>query len=517
MSLYKLVKWWGGRGSNPRPEDYEVSDRAQICPAPTTGQAKTAATTTTHDAQKRTTRETVRTIIRTTQYRAPMARIKQMHLKGDKSSWKVEWLLAGRGSSSQSYTFPHRHQALRANDLIRDRKACGLTVTAEAIATIVLALPAREPVRQCPTVREWASIWLTSKINISDHTRGVYRGQLDRHLLPILGHLHLDEVTGTHIASVIERLQDRGLTAVTIDRYHAVMSGMFGFAVAERHIPDSPVRRITWTRDTPAHDDAGDDGDTRVYLAPPQVQRLIDCADDDAKPIIWSLYNTGARWSELTAVAVRSVDLLGQPPKSRPTIRIHRAWKLGGRNPDGTRQPRYLGATKGRGRRTVSMPVGVTVDWWAPLVAGRDGDELLIHAPGDVSREMPYDWFVDNRWDVAVSRANKCPRHPPVRDDGTQDRRKRAVSTCGCPGVLGCWPTLHSLRHSHVSALIAAGVPLLAISRRIGHKSISVTETVYAHILPDLEDDVADLLGGHEFRSGRLGVGGLDQGEVLSR
>ena len=42
--------------------------------------------------------------------------------------------------------------------------------------------------------------------------------------------------------------------------------------------------------------------------------------------------------------------------------------------------------------------------------------------------------------------------------------------------------SFHGLRHSHVSALIAKGVDVLTVSRRIGHALPVVTMRVYAHL-----------------------------------
>jgi integrase len=52
----------------------------------------------------------------------------------------------------------------------------------------------------------------------------------------------------------------------------------------------------------------------------------------------------------------------------------------------------------------------------------------------------------------------------------------RAVGGLGLPSVM-----FHSLRHSHASALIAAGVDIVAVSRRLGHGSPAITLGVYAH------------------------------------
>lgn len=40
---------------------------------------------------------------------------------------------------------------------------------------------------------------------------------------------------------------------------------------------------------------------------------------------------------------------------------------------------------------------------------------------------------------------------------------------------------LHSLRHTHATALVSAGEPLPAIARRLGHSTVSTTMSIYAH------------------------------------
>ena len=47
-----------------------------------------------------------------------------------------------------------------------------------------------------------------------------------------------------------------------------------------------------------------------------------------------------------------------------------------------------------------------------------------------------------------------------------------------------CMPeiTFHGLRHSHASQLIAAGVDIVTISKRLGHAKPSVTLAIYSHM-----------------------------------
>jgi integrase len=55
---------------------------------------------------------------------------------------------------------------------------------------------------------------------------------------------------------------------------------------------------------------------------------------------------------------------------------------------------------------------------------------------------------------------------------------KRAVKAAG---IAAPEPSLHDLRHSHASMLIALDVPLVDVQRRLGHRKPDTTLRVYAH------------------------------------
>ena len=63
--------------------------------------------------------------------------------------------------------------------------------------------------------------------------------------------------------------------------------------------------------------------------------------------------------------------------------------------------------------------------------------------------------------------------------------------------VLGRKLTAHSLRHTHASLLLASGVTIDAISRRLGHENSRVTRRIYLHITQKLKerdnDQIRDL------------------------
>ena len=64
-----------------------------------------------------------------------------------------------------------------------------------------------------------------------------------------------------------------------------------------------------------------------------------------------------------------------------------------------------------------------------------------------------------------------------------------AMAAIGMKGV-----TLHSLRHTHASMLIASGVDILTISRRLGHSSPTITLGVYGHLVHGTDDKAAQIM-----------------------
>ena len=64
--------------------------------------------------------------------------------------------------------------------------------------------------------------------------------------------------------------------------------------------------------------------------------------------------------------------------------------------------------------------------------------------------------------------------------------RKRA-------GVKGVDP-VHGFRHAHASILLASGTNPVVVSKRLGHSSPAVTLSVYAHALPQSDQEAAELV-----------------------
>lgn len=70
----------------------------------------------------------------------------------------------------------------------------------------------------------------------------------------------------------------------------------------------------------------------------------------------------------------------------------------------------------------------------------------------------------------------------------TKEWTKAAVAL-GLPAV-----TFHALRHTHASALIAGGLDVVTVSKRLGHANPSITLKVYSHLFHSSDDRAAQLV-----------------------
>jgi integrase len=67
---------------------------------------------------------------------------------------------------------------------------------------------------------------------------------------------------------------------------------------------------------------------------------------------------------------------------------------------------------------------------------------------------------------------------------------KRLLRKAGLPSTT----RIHDIRHSAATLLLGKGVPVKVVSEMLGHADCSITLSVYAHGLPDMQGGVADAM-----------------------
>ena len=107
-----------------------------------------------------------------------------------------------------------------------------------------------------------------------------------------------------------------------------------------------------------------------------------------------------------------------------------------------------------------------------------DIDEHTVGAPLAVRlrQDTEHDAFGDGWTDTGLvfTREDGTSLHPEI----VTKRFHRLAVEAGLRPV-----RLHDLRHGQASLMLAAGVPIAVVSKRLGHSSIAITSDTYSHML----------------------------------
>ena len=79
----------------------------------------------------------------------------------------------------------------------------------------------------------------------------------------------------------------------------------------------------------------------------------------------------------------------------------------------------------------------------------------------------------------------------PMNPDSVTDWTSKFVKRNNLPHF-----TPHSLRHTHATLLIAEGVSIPTVSRRLGHSSISTTSKIYVHAIQSADEIASNVIEG---------------------
>lgn len=353
------------------------------------------------------------------------------------------------GVKGTSYTVLYRHEGKQRSDRFDTRKQAERHVErikrlgVDAARRILHAERESNP-EHMPTVAEQLDRHISSLSGVQADTVTSYRTIAKQVAGTALGHLPLDAVTRDDVARWVREQQESGSAAKTVSNRQVVLSAAFNRAVDDGLIPKNPATRVRIARTERRE---------MTVLTPAEVQLLLIRVADHYKPLIMTLYGTGLRLGEATALQVRDIHLEHTPP----TLTVARAWKRDG----------VLGAPKTKaGRRTISIPAPV-VDVIKPLLAGKAADDLVFTNTNGtrVLQASLHDLWQGWIRDFTV-----------VKGEVVQREKK-----------LGKVPRIHDLRHSHASVMIANGINLYDLRHRLGHESITTTADTYGHMLPEAQ------------------------------
>jgi integrase len=288
--------------------------------------------------------------------------------------------------------------------------------------------------------------WLYADPRISPKTRERYCQLAERQIIPHLGAVVLQKLRPVQVSEWHTDLLKSGgkdgksLAARTVGHAHRVLHRGLERAVALEIISRNaahPVPPPKVDREEVAILSAGQIADT-----------LSRIEDHPLYPIAALAVATGMRRGELCGLTWGAVDL------DAATVRVERSLE------ETAAGLRVKPPKTRHGHRTISLPKS-TVE----TLRDHHRRQLEQHMLLGLGRPGAEDWV------FPLLDGSPYPPDKLSRDWGNVVRDRKL------PRVM-----FHALRHSHASALIAAGVDIVTVSKRLGHGSPAITLGVYAHL-----------------------------------
>jgi integrase len=302
------------------------------------------------------------------------------------------------------------------------------------------------------TVAEYLRGWLETGEGLAPKTLERYRQLAERQIIPHLGAISLQRLRPAQILTWHASLSATGLAARTIGHAHRVLHRGLARATSLEIVSRNVAHAVPPPK-IEAHEIA-------ILSAAEIADVLVKLRGHPLYPIAALALGTGMRRGELCGLAWGALDL------DNATVRVERSLE------ETAAGLRFKPPKSRHGRRTISLPSSVVevirahrrhqAEQRLALGAGRPGADHLVFTLPDGS---PY------------------PPDKLSRDWGNVVRDRKL------PRV-----TFHALRHSHASALIAAGLDVVTVSKRLGHGSPAITLTVYAHTFASKDTAAADAI-----------------------
>ncbi|WIB68066.1 site-specific integrase [Curtobacterium sp. MCBD17_035] len=304
------------------------------------------------------------------------------------------------------------------------------------------------------TVREYLEQWLRRRVDdgLRASTAYTYSAYVTNDIVPQVGALKLTDLRRHHIDALVRKLRDDGRGGVTVRRIYSTLRAALADAERLDLIASNPAANVTVP--TPARK-------PMTMWEPQQAQQFLDGLTDERLGVLFefALY-TGMRRGEIVGLRWSDVDL----PRAQVTVRQQRV-QVGSRV--------EVGAVKtdaGQDRRVLlgANVVGSLIAW---QVRQAQEAELL----GSTYNPSGY---------VFTTALGE-----PLRPDYVTKRFDVLVTRAGLPRM-----RFHGLRHMHASLMLASGVDLGTVSKRLGHSTLAITSDLYGHLLDETNRRAAEAM-----------------------
>ena len=282
----------------------------------------------------------------------------------------------------------------------------------------------------------WERDWCAG--NVSPKTAERYGELLRLHVRPHIGNISIQKLRAVHLTELYGKLA-LTLAPRTVGHVHRVVHQVLSRAVDWDILSANVGARVSAPR--------VEQGEVEILTAPVIKAILVKAHNRPIYQIAALALATGMRRGEILALRWQDIDL----ESARITVARSLEQTAAGL--------RFKEPKTRHGRRTISLPASAV-------------SELRRH------------WKEQQELRLALGAGKSPPASLVFCDINGEPRLPQTISQTWRKLAIAAKvnATFHSLRHTHASHLIAAGLDILTISRRLGHSSPTITLSVYGHL-----------------------------------
>lgn len=304
---------------------------------------------------------------------------------------------------------------------------------------------------------EFLKLWVKEycEITLAPATIDSYVRTIDNHITPYVGNIKLERLNSLMLQRYINQLYENNVGERTVKLCKQILSSALGWASRMSLINENPCRKVQLKKQQKQEVN---------YLELEDLQRLLAALNDEPlkyQTVAILAILTGCRRGELLGLKWSDIDF------EKQTIQIKRTAQYLPGQGCFTKEPKTTGSI-----REIALPT-VGIEYLEKYKAWQNENRLIR---GD--KWIDED-FVFTQWNGQLMN--------PSNTVGSWF--KDFIEHNDLPKI-----TFHDLRHSHATFLLASGLDIKSISKRLGHSSTKMTLDVYAHSLKSADRQAANIM-----------------------
>jgi integrase len=306
------------------------------------------------------------------------------------------------------------------------------------------------PPGRAPFVAEFLRMWLETSVKprVRPLTYAGYKVNVEKHLIPSLGKIRLDQLTPLHVQQMMNDRLSRGLSTKSVAYMQQVLRTALGLAVKW----DMVSRNVARLVDRP-----------RIERKP-----INPLTPDEARRFLAAIrgHRLDALFSVALALGLRQGEALGlhwnDIDFSAGTLRVsHQLQRIGGKLT-------LVAPKTEKSRRTLVLPAMIV-------------ERLREHEKRQAAERL----WSGSKWnETGLVFANR--NGEPTQARHVIEQFHEALRDAGLRRI-----RFHDLRHSCGTLLLVQGVSPRVVMEVLGHSEIALTMNAYSHVVPELQREAA--------------------------